>query len=79
MKDPTCEEFPKSSSPGVSNGLCSKPACHFYIIWLKNDAAGMRIFTARCDEHPREKDEGKLFEGTRITREEYLVSQVMES
>ena len=78
MKDPTCEEYPKPV-PGVKSNPCGKPACHFYVMWLKNDAAGTRIFTARCEDHPREKDVGKLFEATPITREDYLVSEVMES
>jgi hypothetical protein len=45
-------------------------ACLFYAIYNKNGVGGVQFFTARCEDHPREKDEGKLFDAKRITREE---------
>lgn len=77
MKDPVCECFPQTA-PGISNGPCGQPASIFYVIWLKNDS-GRKLFTARCDNHSRESQDGRLFDGMRIPRDEYLVAEVMES
>lgn len=65
MKDPVCDHFPEN----ITARPCGQPAELFYEVGSVDD---FKVFSARCVDHP-------LATGHIVTKEEYLVLEVMES